>query len=606
MRNGWLRIPTALGSDSRAPAQRMEVEQAERWTALLRPIRDAALAFEVDVSAELEEYIEHCVRSIGPIDETNLVNFAEAGLLLQGSALILGRKVEHLHALVYKALEKLRTQRSVEAELGDDEQRPSAVGDLIAADEKPLEPLSEDNPILRPGKKIDVTPNAIHETPIRPIDQLSRLLLCEDDEKRAGSVFASCVWRNDGGLLLRDLADYLFLERPAAEVEIPLSPPPHTNGPSHSVDQNIPPPTTNDISSPPPARHYDDVQSPPMKDYTPSSHAERKVMQSQTSMQGAGGAADDTRVRDVSGFEDPYAEFDMHESAGEVRPAKRGKHWKLPSAPTVKSRPRKRAAREEAGSISARAALACSRVATDPERLVTALDFCKRRLEMRREQGFEIFGMECTRDNMRTCATVIDNYPQQLTNNDDNQTATPMHDDNCEDGREPISDDGDDMLPADDDEPPPFYDEVDVDKTQPISDWNEDRRVSTASSTLSRGDFANLARRVAAWQEHLEPLLKSREERAPFDAKRAGLELAGDLKVMNEKQVPFAAITNNLPRYEVCRRFLAALQLANEGRVNLHHTNNADQLPQHLDFRLTLLDRRDDHLDQIDEEEARA
>ena len=38
-----------------------------------------------------------------------MINFAEAGLLLQGSAVVYGRKVDGVHALVYRVLELLRT-----------------------------------------------------------------------------------------------------------------------------------------------------------------------------------------------------------------------------------------------------------------------------------------------------------------------------------------------------------------------------------------------------------------------------------------------------------------------------------------------------------------
>ena len=88
----------------------MDVSQsaAEKFSALLRPIKDAALAFDVDVNEALEEYVEECVRYV-VAESDDVINFAEAGLLLQGSALVFGRKVDGLHALVYKVLENLKT-----------------------------------------------------------------------------------------------------------------------------------------------------------------------------------------------------------------------------------------------------------------------------------------------------------------------------------------------------------------------------------------------------------------------------------------------------------------------------------------------------------------
>ena len=71
----------------------------EKFQALLRPIKDVALAFDVDVNEALEEYVEECVRYV-VAESDEVINFAEAGLLLQGSALVFGRKVDGLHALV--------------------------------------------------------------------------------------------------------------------------------------------------------------------------------------------------------------------------------------------------------------------------------------------------------------------------------------------------------------------------------------------------------------------------------------------------------------------------------------------------------------------------
>ena len=105
------------------PAQTMDVDSdnedtndavtkqkkaTEKFMALLKPIKDAALAFDVDVDEALEDYVEACVRYVEK-DAGAMINFAEAGLLLQGSAVVYGRKVDGVHALVYRVLELLRT-----------------------------------------------------------------------------------------------------------------------------------------------------------------------------------------------------------------------------------------------------------------------------------------------------------------------------------------------------------------------------------------------------------------------------------------------------------------------------------------------------------------
>ncbi len=63
------------------------------------------LGWQLDLAAELEEYLE----SIDHIEETTLVNFAEAALLVQKSSLIYSKKVENLYTLVLEALSQFQT-----------------------------------------------------------------------------------------------------------------------------------------------------------------------------------------------------------------------------------------------------------------------------------------------------------------------------------------------------------------------------------------------------------------------------------------------------------------------------------------------------------------
>ena len=49
---------------------------AEKFQALLRPIKDVALAFDVDVNDALEEYVEECVRYVAA-ESDEVINFAD-------------------------------------------------------------------------------------------------------------------------------------------------------------------------------------------------------------------------------------------------------------------------------------------------------------------------------------------------------------------------------------------------------------------------------------------------------------------------------------------------------------------------------------------------
>lgn len=90
-----------LSSQQRGEAERV----AARFAALLREERDPAAIWNIDVSSLLEDYMK-LVASAGTqsTDSRKNVNFAEAALLIQGSASIYGRKADFLHTLVLQAL----------------------------------------------------------------------------------------------------------------------------------------------------------------------------------------------------------------------------------------------------------------------------------------------------------------------------------------------------------------------------------------------------------------------------------------------------------------------------------------------------------------------
>lgn len=70
--------------------------------------RDLASNWNIDVAKELEDYLEELEAITISFDggTTNL-NFAEAALLIQGSACVYSRKVEYLYTLIYQTLDHL-------------------------------------------------------------------------------------------------------------------------------------------------------------------------------------------------------------------------------------------------------------------------------------------------------------------------------------------------------------------------------------------------------------------------------------------------------------------------------------------------------------------
>ena len=129
--------PQDMDVDSDDDNVTKQKKATEKFMALLKPIKDAALAFDVDVDEALEDYVEACVRYVEK-DEGAMINFAEAGLLLQGSAVVYGRKVDGVHALVYRVLELLRTgqkeKEKAEKKAAVRSRRPAVLRRLHAVD----------------------------------------------------------------------------------------------------------------------------------------------------------------------------------------------------------------------------------------------------------------------------------------------------------------------------------------------------------------------------------------------------------------------------------------------------------------------------------------
>jgi hypothetical protein len=84
------------------------VDEKTRYAHLLRPIRDLAESWSIDLAGELAEYLDElCAIEISLDGGLTTVNFAEAALVIQGSACVYSKKVEYLYSLVYQTLNRV-------------------------------------------------------------------------------------------------------------------------------------------------------------------------------------------------------------------------------------------------------------------------------------------------------------------------------------------------------------------------------------------------------------------------------------------------------------------------------------------------------------------
>ncbi|KAM6303012.1 condensin-2 complex subunit H2 isoform 2-T4 [Podargus strigoides] len=169
------------------------VEAETRFLHLLKPIRDLTRNWEVDVAAHLGEYLEELDQTYISFDNGKTsMDFIEAALLIQGSACIYSRKVEHLYLLVYQTLDFLsnkkrnkqpssvrESSRVADANFGNEEEEEEEEEFVSLDDIRDSSKVSVD-------MKKDQQPNAVNVIPLTPMS----LVPPEEAEKKASPLFS--------------------------------------------------------------------------------------------------------------------------------------------------------------------------------------------------------------------------------------------------------------------------------------------------------------------------------------------------------------------------------------------------------------------------------
>ncbi|XP_052646581.1 condensin-2 complex subunit H2 isoform X2 [Harpia harpyja] len=163
-------------------------EVESRFLHLLQPIRDLTKNWEVDVAAQLGEYLEELDQICISFDNgKTTMNFIEAALLIQGSACVYSRKVEYLYLLVYQMLDFISNKKR--------EKQPSSVGQdgkdtdaSFGADEEEflsLDDIGDSSQVIVDMKK-DHQPKTVNVIPLTPMS----LVPPEEADKRDNPLFS--------------------------------------------------------------------------------------------------------------------------------------------------------------------------------------------------------------------------------------------------------------------------------------------------------------------------------------------------------------------------------------------------------------------------------
>ncbi|XP_031460916.1 condensin-2 complex subunit H2 isoform X2 [Phasianus colchicus] len=170
------------------PAAAAMEDVESRFAHLLQPIRDLTKNWEVDVAAQLGEYLEEldqiCISFDGG---KTTMNFIEAALLIQGSACIYSKKVEYLYSLVYQALDSISNKKREKqpCSVGPDGKDADATFGMEKEEFLSLDDISNTSQ-ASVDLKMDHQPSAVNVVPLTPMS----LVPPEEAEKTNNPLFS--------------------------------------------------------------------------------------------------------------------------------------------------------------------------------------------------------------------------------------------------------------------------------------------------------------------------------------------------------------------------------------------------------------------------------
>ncbi|XP_026269349.2 condensin-2 complex subunit H2 isoform X5 [Urocitellus parryii] len=94
-----------------------------------------------------------------------------------------------------------------------------------------------------------------------------------------------------------------------------------------------------------------------------------------------------------------------------------------------------------------------------------------------------------------------------------------------------------------------------------------------------------LSQRIRDWEDTIQPLLLEQEQHVPFDIHTYGDQVISRFPQLNE-WCPFAELVAGQPAFEVCRSMLASLQLANDYTVEISQQPGLEAAVDTMSLRL--------------------
>lgn len=595
-----------------------------KFCSMLQPIRDLAKNWDVDIAGNLEDYLDELDNVIVTFDGGLVtMNFAEAALVIQGSACVYSKKVEYLYTLVHQILDLMANKKKQAKASSVDEDGNDEDADFNERNEEflNLDDIQEHNNTK--FKEDNYGCKFVQAMPHMPLC----LIPLEDGEKgdnpllsKTGEVLAS---RNDfrmntcslhqSGTLLLDMYHLTLIDKSInMAVESFQSQGLSTDtAPLADIAEESESPVTEDVAMDDPVE--DDNVEPMFDDLPenddlplPTEPTVTEPEEVRRSERRAKAVKTVPSKQDVNAWE----LLDPHEAGPQTgKPLKKSKTFKVPESvqdAVSKKRKRKSSVKKQKlqplsefiiGTFSHK-----SKFPKNPRKVPVLVEFeqqywieYKKRQSLLREQKKAMSREVLEEDEQEEDMNQPDNDDigtNQLDDGDDDlDNDAPLVDDNLFNAIESaFSDHPVDMSPTRSE----GYEVGEI-----VTDYEELVRRHVEQYMASAQEYAqitDLSQRVQEWEEKVIPKLQEGDSHEAFDINRYGTKVLDNLN--REKKVPFKSIAEGKPSFEICRLFLSSLMLANTENVKIVQNGYLDEGADKFEMKLLSTERMFEKLEE--------
>ncbi|XP_032272577.1 condensin-2 complex subunit H2 isoform X1 [Phoca vitulina] len=562
-----------------------------RFAHLLQPIRDLTKNWEVDVAAQLGEYLEELDQICISFDEgKTTMNFIEAALLIQGSACVYSKKVEYLYSLVYQALDFISGKKR--AKQLSSVRENGANGDTSSAAPQEVEDqfLSlDDLPDSRANVDLrnDLPPREVLIVPLLPM-----ALVAPDEMEKNVSPLCSCQ-----GEVLASRKDFrmntstphprgAFMLEPVGISPMETLMPRNQKEPERAEEQPMevsvcsPVPVVN-VSQEPGASPEGPMPGGGGEDEDaegaaelPEATAPEGPQEPQEPRSPQQSAAQPSRcvLREreepaplMKETPDPWQSLDPFDSL-DSKPFKKGRPYSVP--PCVEEVPGQKRKRKGATKLQ------------DFHQwyLAAYADHADSRRPRRKGPSFadmEVLYWKHVKEQLETLRKLQRREMAERWLPRPEEGLWPVED-QLEDSLEDLGTAADDFL-----EPEEYAEPQEAKPGEAAELEAEAMPVSLSYEELVRRNVelfiatsqkfvqeTELSQRIRDWEDTIQPLLQEQEQHVPFDIHTYGDQVVSRFSQLNQ-WCPFAELVAGQPAFEVCRSMLASLQLANDYTVEI-------------------------------------